>query len=584
MSGSAFSRRLGRLGSPASPTSAPHVGRAVGPDRGRVGGLDESAANDLEGDLSGARRATAIEADDASEVAPGSRVGVRRVVEVDPEAPPRDARGRDEIDAASRSPGDGLAPDRPRRDAFAPDARRAGAAPRPTLDELRDRIAGVLSRASQPSRAPHRRMEADELRVALGTSTSTLPFVVEETADGPLHLARKRTPLATRFGDAPLHAAVEADPSMLALLARDPNLAHVDLKHALYLDTETTGLMGGTGTVPFLIGLAYYDEAHESFVVEQMLLRRFGEEAPMLAHLAERLARASCVVTFNGKSFDVPLVRARAVMNRRAALPVLPHLDLLHVARRVHGGWLGSCSLRSVEENVLGHARFDDVAGSDICAAYFHFARTGDEYALGGVVEHNLSDVLAMIALVGFYGETIDALGTPTAGAPRRAEDLAGVARTLARAGAHDRAESIADLAVERGGGRTAHVVRADILKARGDKARALREYEAALAVDPARADARDEGRLHLSLAKLYEHAERSFEKALEAVDRGTTEGVVATEKRRARLVRKLETSAQKQRQPKAGRAAAAGELAAPAGELAAPPGHAARRRSRGAS
>lgn len=429
-----------------------------------------------------------------------------------------------------------------------------------------------------------REERAAALRAALGASTSTLPFIEEETADGPLFLARKRTPIAARFGDAPLHAATVADPTMLALLARDPNLARCDLRRALYLDTETTGLMGGTGTVPFLIGLAYHDEVSESFVVEQMLLRRFGEEGPMLAHLADRIARASCVVTFNGKSFDLPLVRARAVMNRRAELPELPHLDLLHVARRVHSGWLASCTLRSVEERVLGHVRYDDVAGSDICAAYFHFVRTGDEYALGGVVEHNLTDVLAMVALVGFYGEPLDALprGVECGGDERegvtglakRAEDLAGVARTLSRAGALERAETIADLAVERGGGRRAHHVRGDIVKARGDKQRAILEYERALSggephgVDAppslqsreARDDTEEGGawasrpatssrdevedsRLHLSLAKLYEHAERSFDKALDVLGRGTSEGAPAREKRRARLVRKLEST-----------------------------------------
>ncbi|MFO0617697.1 MAG: ribonuclease H-like domain-containing protein [Polyangiaceae bacterium] len=435
----------------------------------------------------------------------------------------------------------------------ATDGLTRGSAERPSLDALRDRIASVLARSGAP-KAPsrfRRHEDEEELRRVRGASTSTLPFLEEETAVGPLFLARKRTPIAARFGDAPLHAATSADPTLLALLARDPNLARCDPRHALFLDTETTGLMGGTGTVPFLIGLAYFDEEHDSFVVEQMLLRRFGEERPMLAHLAERLARASFVVTFNGKSFDVPLVRARAVMNRlpssgKESLSVLPHLDLLHVARRVHGGWLGSCSLRSVEEHVLGHVRYDDVAGSDICAAYFHFARTGDEYALGGVVEHNLTDVLAMVALLGFYGEPIT-----SAGGLRRAEDLAGVARTLSRAGAHERAEEIADLAIQRGGGRRAHHVRADIVRARGDKARAIHAYEAALACDTAddqtaEGSVDDEGRLHLALAKLYEHAPGSFDRglldrALEIVDRGTSESAPASSKRRARLVRKLE-------------------------------------------
>lgn len=498
-----------------------------------------------------------------------------------------------------------------------PTARRSG---RPSLDELRDRIAGVIARGQAGvvgGQRPLARRDdegaREAARVARGASTSTLPFLEEETADGPLFLARKRTPIASRFGDAPLHTATLADPTMLALLARDPNLARCDPRRALYLDTETTGLMGGTGTVPFLIGLAYYDEAHESFVVEQMLLRRFGEERPMLSHLAERLAQASCVVTFNGKSFDMPLVRSRAVMNQRSELPELPQLDLLHVARRVHGGWLSSCTLRSVEERVLGHVRYDDVCGSDICAAYFHFVRTGDEYALGGVVEHNLTDVLAMVALVGFYGEPLHELGgscdagaeSTTGGLAKRAEDLAGVARTLSRAGALERAETIADLAVQRGGGRRAHHVRGDIVKARGDKERAILEYERALSEsddappgddlprsDISRSEARvaslegppsrrsaevEDGKLHLALAKLYEHAQRSFDKALDIVGRGTGEAAPAHEKRRARLVRKLETSA-------TDRAAEQAKVAPPSALGTTPRRTSSRRGSRGAS
>ncbi|MEO7111030.1 MAG: ribonuclease H-like domain-containing protein, partial [Polyangiaceae bacterium] len=148
-----------------------------------------------------------------------------------------------------------------------------------------------------------------------------------------MHLARKKASPAARVGIAPLQPAAFADSSMLALLALDPTLVPCDPRRALYLDTETTGLSGGTGNVAFLLGLAYFDEHEEAFVLEQIMIRKLGEEAPMLAHLARRLEDASMIVTFNGKSFDWPLLRARVVMNRMPALRELPHLDLLHVAR-----------------------------------------------------------------------------------------------------------------------------------------------------------------------------------------------------------------------------------------------------------
>ena len=120
----------------------------------------------------------------------------------------------------------------------------------------------------------------------------------------------------------------------------------------LFLDTETTGLAGGTGTVPFLVGLAWFEG--RSLRVHQLFLRRLGEEAPMLRVLAERMAEPPAWSTYNGKSFDWPLLRTRFVLNRVPTPAELPHLDLLHCARRVfkHRGsgdaawstWRSRCS------------------------------------------------------------------------------------------------------------------------------------------------------------------------------------------------------------------------------------------------
>jgi hypothetical protein len=254
-------------------------------------------------------------------------------------------------------------------------------------------------------------------------------------------------------------------------------------------------------------------------------LRRLGEEGPILDLLSRRLANASMIVTYNGKAFDMPLLRARFVMNRLPAPKQLPHLDLVHVARRIHGHRLKSRTLSAIESEVLGRERVGDVGGADVVACYMHYLRTGDEGALSGVVTHNEADVLSMVALVGLYGEPIHSL---------RGDDLAGVARTLRRAGELDRAAEAADIAVERGGGATAKRARGDIAKARGDKARALLDYEAVC-------EEVDDPSVRLELAKLYEHHVKSFASALDLVDRGTGEHAAATEKRRARLRRKLE-------------------------------------------
>lgn len=410
-----------------------------------------------------------------------------------------------------------------------------GAAPstKPSLDELRDRIARIVARApAQPPRA--------------NPTGGELPFLVEQTEHGPLYVRRVRAVPAARVGRVPLVSARHADAAMLALLALDPNLGACDPRGALYVDTETTGLAGGTGTVPFLLGLAWLDQDTGAFVIEQALLRRLGEEAPILALFAERVARASMIVTYNGKAFDLPLIRTRYVMNRMPPPVEPPHLDLVHVARRIHRDRLKARTLVAIEAEILGRGRVGDVAGGDIVATYAHFLRTGDEEALLGVVEHNEADVLSMVALVGLYGEPLGADGerppVPDEGgevyAPAGLDgaDLAGVARTLRQAGALDRAAALAEAAVARGGGATAVRARGDIAKARGDKARALADYEALAAEvdDPA---------VRLSLAKLYEHHVGAFKEALAVVDRGTGEDAEATERRKARLARKMRRS-----------------------------------------
>ncbi|MFO0590651.1 MAG: ribonuclease H-like domain-containing protein [Polyangiaceae bacterium] len=425
------------------------------------------------------------------------------------------------------------------------DVRRAGptsAAPaaKPSLEELRARIAALVGHRDPPRPRPD-------------PSAGELPFVVERTATGPRYVRRIRTAPAGRVGRAPLIAARDADPVTLGLLALDPAISKCDPRRALYLDTETTGLAGGTGTVAFLVGLAFFDEAHQAFVCEQMLLRRLGEEAPILELLEKRLADASMIVTYNGKSFDVPLLRARFVMNRMTRPAEPPHLDLLHVARRVHKHRLSTCTLASIESEVLGRERVGDVSGMDIVEAYMHFLRSGDDGALHGVVTHNEHDVLSMVALLGIYGEPFESEEEVAEEAPARlgtllsAADLAGAAQTLHRAGAMDRARALAGHAVRTGGGVVARRVSADILRARGEIAEALRQYEAILDEEP-------DPEVRLVLAKLYEHHERAYDRALSVLTGGTTETEEATLRRQARLERKR-IAAATPRAPRAPRA-----------------------------
>jgi hypothetical protein len=394
------------------------------------------------------------------------------------------------------------------------------------LDDLRARMQTILERSALKLPPPPPPVD-----------TVDLPFVSSETPLGPLHERVQRLSGAHRTGHAPVACARDACPELLALLALDPALAACDPSRALYLDTETTGLSGGTGTVAFLVGLAWWDGP--TLVLEQLLVRALGEEEPMLERLHARVASASMLVTFNGKSFDMPLLRTRFVMAGLKAPPEPPHLDLLHVARRVHKERTrrrpGACKLTAIERDVLGFERVDDVASGDVSACYLHFLRTGDGRALLGVIEHNAWDVVAMAALVGLYGEPLAAqsrLG---------AEDLAGLARVLRRAGALDRAAEAAEIAVGRVDGLSTNAAplraRAEIAKARGDRARALADFEAL-------AGAVDDPAVRLELAKIYEHWLGAPSRALEWATRGTGETPERAEKRAQRLSRKAQRSA----------------------------------------
>lgn len=381
------------------------------------------------------------------------------------------------------------------------------------LDDLRARIQATLARTARRAPAPPRAVD-----------TPDLPFATEATPLGPLHVRAQRLSAAHRTGRAPLVAARHANADLLALLALDPSLATLDPRGALFLDTETTGLAGGAGTVAFLVGLAFWDT--EGLVLEQLLVRALGEEAPMLARVRERIERASFLVTFNGKSFDLPLLRTRFVLARMDPPPSPPHLDLLHVARRVHGKRVKQgCRLVTLERDVLGFERHDDVPSGEVAACYLHFLRTGDARSLLGVVEHNAWDVLAMAALVGIYGEPFDGA--------MAAEDLVGVARTLRRAGALDRARDAVDHAMAMApASEEALRARADIAKARGDRELALADFEAL-------AGAVDDPAVRLELAKLYEHWKREPGRALDWVARGTGEAPDHAARRAARLTRK---------------------------------------------
>ena len=172
-----------------------------------------------------------------------------------------------------------------------------------------------------------------------------------------------------------------------------------DPRRALFLDTETTGLSGGAGTVAFLVGLGRVEG--DQFTVYQYLMPNYGAEPLLLEKTAALIRQADTLVTFNGRSFDVPLLRSRFVMCRMEdPTEAMPHLDLIHPARRAWKLRLKDCSLGHIEESVLNIRRENDIPGAEVPERYFAFLKSGDMSLLEDIVEHNRQDIVSLGTLL----------------------------------------------------------------------------------------------------------------------------------------------------------------------------------------
>ncbi len=219
-----------------------------------------------------------------------------------------------------------------------------------------------------------------------------------ETEAGVCFVRETRYPLGVRYGNVSLVRLPEVTGEVVAVLGRDPALRGFDARSALFLDTETNGLAGGTGTFAFLVGVGYLEEEH--LCVRQFFLRHPGEEPALLAALHSLLERFRAFVTFNGKAFDVPLIETRLILARRPVdLRSRPHFDLLHAARRLWRLRLARCDLNTLEHCLLAAERRDEVPSWLVPHYYGEYLRTGNTHLLRGILEHNRQDVLALAAL-----------------------------------------------------------------------------------------------------------------------------------------------------------------------------------------
>jgi hypothetical protein len=213
------------------------------------------------------------------------------------------------------------------------------------------------------------------------------------------HLGLRRWFSEVIDGDTKVAAPeTEFDLAALRLIAPGAHDCVADPRQWLFLDTETTGLAGGTGMYPFLVGIAWWDAG--GLEVEQFFMREQSEEHSLLTALAERLAERSVLVTFNGKSFDWPLLETRYRMTRTIEPPVpRAHLDFLHPARALWRLRLGSVRLPELEKHVLGWNRGADVMSELIPQIYFDYLRGASPEPLVPIFHHNQMDLRGLAAL-----------------------------------------------------------------------------------------------------------------------------------------------------------------------------------------
>ena len=222
-----------------------------------------------------------------------------------------------------------------------------------------------------------------------------------------LNMMRSSAPVAAtpRSGGLICHVSRESlDPALLELPTTGLRRIgwcgpRFDIRRCLFLDTETTGLSGGAGTVAFLVGVGWVEG--DALVIEQLMLREYADEPEMIDRLSQRMAGFDSVCTYNGRNFDMPLLEARFTMNRmRDRWKTLENLDLLYPSRRAWKLRLGSCRLCNIETEVLGMAREDDLPGSEVPARFFQFMKTGEEALLDDIVRHNRQDIATLAKLL----------------------------------------------------------------------------------------------------------------------------------------------------------------------------------------
>lgn len=256
--------------------------------------------------------------------------------------------------------------------------------------------------------------------------TDTLPGTWEKTSAGDCFVIRKHFPFSQSHGDQELSDLPQVD--VFETINANSGISDIPLEHYLFIDTETTGLSGGAGTYVFLVGAAKYESNGIHFA--QFFLQDPSNEPCQLAALEEFCATAKVVVSYNGKSFDLPRIKNRYLFHGwPSPFQDIFHLDLLHIVRRLWKNHLPTCSLGDVEYHLLGlHRESHDIPGWQVSEKFFEYLQNNDPEPLKGVFYHNEVDVISLITLLSYI---TDRLTNPLSASYRNKEDLIPIGRYL---------------------------------------------------------------------------------------------------------------------------------------------------------
>lgn len=338
----------------------------------------------------------------------------------------------------------------------------------------------------------------DKLRATQGTPRKNTP-VRPAPQDCYIRTARFPLPEGTRLTD-----------GTLALMQGDPNIPHhVEPEELLFLDTETTGLSHGAGTVAFLVGVGIIRDG--ALTVTQYLMRDYDEEAFVLRHVWEHLRKCGVLVTYNGRSFDMPLLDTRFVMQRmRVDTASIPHADLLHTARRVWKLRLRRCNLGTLEELIFHEPRENDLPGAEVPQRYFDYLKSKDFSLLEDILQHNAQDIASLARLLFVLGGVHD---DPLSA--EHLQDIYSLGRVFEKRGQQEKARMCYRAADAGSMSALSRARLADNLR------REKQPQEAAALYEKMIASRQGGAKPYIALSKLLEHRLKVPQAALEIARRG---------------------------------------------------------------